>query len=1150
MLQPNQTYTVYNILPSSDAWYIANYHKQHAASNNTGQGKFLCLVICENALDAERLAKEISFFEPQLKVVVFPDRELLPYDAFSPHVDLTSQRLATLYALNQNQCDIVITLADTCAQKIAPTHFIAQYTFNLQRNQIFNESAFKQQIQTAAYTHVTTVMHAGEFCIRGGIIDIFPMGSVMPYRIDLLGDTIESIKVFNVDSQRSLYAIDKIDLLPSREYPFDKTAQNMFLHQFKTQFNQTSSTIYQNLSKGIASAGIESYLPLFFEQQQTATLFNYLPENTHIITLGNIQKNLQNLWKEAKQHYDFLGSDNERPLLPPHSLYLKEDEWFSCIKKYGRLVLSQDSKKDEKQIYALPELWIEHKKQDPLIKLKQFCNDYVDAMIIICAESLGRLDSIQQLCTKNNLHVDVLDKNITGQDIVAMQKAGVYLQYNTVHFGFRLDIVAHSSFCKQKIIYITESHLFENYKRKENKEQSNIGDIENAIKDLAELNLGDAVVHINHGIGRYRGLIRMDTGQGQEDFFHIEYAKEANLYVPIQHLHLISRYAGQSIENAPLNHLGSAQWEKARRKAAEKIYDTASELLELYAKRSLRQGHSLSLDIQDYQKFADSFGFETTKDQQLAIDNVLQDLCNIKPMDRLVCGDVGFGKTEVAMRAAFVAVMAGKQVLILSPTTLLAEQHYQNFTHRFAPWAVNIAEFSRFKTAKEIKHNVELLNNGQLDIAIGTHKLLSADIKPTRLGLIIIDEEHRFGVRQKELVRNMRADIDVLSLTATPIPRSLGMALEGLREFSVIATAPQKRLSVKTFVREENKSIIREALMREIKRGGQVYFVHNDIASIQFRKQQIQEIMPDAHIQIAHGQMLERELEQVMKDFYHQKFHVLLCTTIIETGIDVPTANTIIMDRADHFGLAQLHQLRGRVGRSHHQAYAYLLVPDFKSLNIAAQRRLDAIQSLQELGSGFYLAMQDLEIRGAGEILGEKQSGDMQQIGFNLYTDMLNRAVKTLKQGETIDLMAAETTIDVSLGSPALLPDDYMPDVHARLSFYKKLSVCNTFDAITAIQESIIDQFGRLPQSAQLLIYSHRLRILAERIGISKIVSNHTECHIWFQAANLVNPQKIIQLLQTNRHIALNGENRLKITHMHTDALKKCDNIEHIINAF
>ncbi len=1143
MPQPIKAYTVYNILPSADAWYIVDYHQIH---------NILCLVICENSIDAERLAKEILFFAPHLKVTIFPDRELLPYDSFSPHVDLTSQRLATLYALNQNQCDIVITLADTSAQKIAPTHFIAQYTFNLQRNQIFNENAFKQQIQTAAYTHVNSVMHAGEFCIRGGIIDIFPMGSAMPYRIDLMGGTIETIKVFNVDSQRSLYEIDKIDLLPSREYPFDSTAQKLFLNQFKAQFTNThytNSLIYQNLQKGIASAGIESYLPLFFEQQQTSTLFDYLPDNTHIFTLGDMQKNLQALWKEAKQHYDFFASDMERPLLPPHSLYLKEDEWFTCIKKYGRIILSQDIKiaskpllKNDlqKDIDALPELWIDQKKSDSLHKLKQFCQDNSHACIVICAESLGRMDSIHQLCIKNGLDVEILEPTSK------QHKAGVYLQYNPIHFGFTLNNA-------QTIIYITENHLFANYKRKENKAQSNIDDIENAIKDLAELNIGDAVVHINHGIGRYRGLIAMDTGQGYEDFFHIEYAKEANLYVPVQHLHLISRYAGQSIEHAPLNQLGSGHWEKARRKAAEKIYDTASELLELYAKRSLRQGHSLTLNMDDYQKFAASFGFETTQDQQLAINNVLEDLCNSKPMDRLVCGDVGFGKTEVAMRAAFVAVMAGKQVLILSPTTLLAEQHYQNFTHRFSPWPVNIAEFSRFKTAKEIKHNVELLNSGKLDIAIGTHKLLSADIKPTRLGLIIIDEEHRFGVRQKELVRNMRADIDMLSLTATPIPRSLGMALEGLREFSVIATAPQKRLSVKTFVREENSSIIREALMREIKRGGQVYFVHNDIASIQFRKQQIQEIMPEAHIQIAHGQMLERELEQVMKDFYHQKFQVLLCTTIIETGIDVPTANTIIMDRADNFGLAQLHQLRGRVGRSHHQAYAYLLVPDFKSLNISAQRRLDAIQSLQELGSGFYLAMQDLEIRGAGEILGEKQSGDMQQIGFNLYTDMLNRAIKTLKKGETIDLMATEVSTEISLGSPALLPDDYMPDVHMRLSFYKKLSVCQSFEGITHIQEAFIDQFGRLPQPVQLLVYSHRLRILSDKIGIAKIIVNQNEIYIWFKPHNNVNPQKIIQMIQANKHIMLNGEHRLKIIYTQTpslqkDILKKCDYLENIIN--
>ena len=797
------------------------------------------------------------------------------------------------------------------------------------------------------------------------------------------------------------------------------------------------------------------------------------------------------------------------------------------MKPHARLVLQKESSTEsagentevsERSFWTLPDIAVNRKDADPISKLKHLINN-TESRVLISADSAGRRETIRQLFEENQLKThstDSLAEFITSD-------VPLSITHSAIHDGF---VASHA-----KVIVITESELFaasaRTRRKGKDKEASNVDTL---VKDLSELKVGDPVVHAEHGIGRYQGLILLDVGNGEEEFLHLLYAHAATLYVPVAQLQLISRYAGSDPETAPLHQLGSGQWERAKRKAAKQIRDTAAELLNLYAQRALRKGHAFEFSAHDYEAFAESFGFEETADQAAAIAAVIQDMTSGKPMDRLVCGDVGFGKTEVALRASFLAVMGGKQVAIMAPTTLLAEQHAETWKDRFADWPVKIVELSRFKTTKEINAALEAMAKGEADIVIGTHKLFSADVKFPRLGLVIIDEEHRFGVRQKEALKSLRAEVDVLTLTATPIPRTLGMALEGLRDFSVIATAPQKRLAIKTFVRRESDGVIREAVLREIKRGGQVYFLHNEVDTIENRKQSLEKLLPEARIVVAHGQMHERDLERVMRDFVTQRANILLCTTIIETGIDVPTANTIIMHRADKFGLAQLHQLRGRVGRSHHQAYAYLTVPDPEALTKQAKLRLDAIQAMEELGSGFYLAMHDLEIRGAGEVLGDKQSGDISEIGFQLYTEMLNKAVNSLKNGKEPDLMAPmEVITDITLGVPALLTNDYCPDVHERLSLYKRLATVSSFEKLMDIKEELVDRFGDLPEQAQSLFETHRLRLNMAVLGIKKIDANPAQITIQFIPNPPIDPIKIIQLVQTNKRIQLNGQDKLKI---------------------
>ncbi|ELX08274.1 transcription-repair-coupling factor Mfd [Janthinobacterium sp. HH01] len=1102
---------------SSDAYALAL-----TALELKSQGQMLAVIVA-NASDGQRLLDEIPWFGgDQLRCHLLPDWETLPYDAFSPHQDLVSERLATLHEITSGQCDVMLVPATTALVRMAPPSFLAAYTFFFKKGESLDEARLKSQLTLAGYTHVAQVMSPGEYSVRGGLIDLFPMGSALPYRLDLFGDTIETIRTFDADTQRSLYPVNEVRLLPGREFPMDEAARTTFRNRWREQFegDPSRSVVYKDIKSGIASAGIEYYLPLFFDE--TATLFDYLPQGAALALVGDIDAAIKRFWTDTGSRYRFLKADRERPILAPEALFLSDEQFFTLAKPYGRLVVSKDADSGASELSApVPNIAVNRHSEDPLTNLRAYLLQ-AGRRVMICAESNGRRETLQQYFNEYDLALTPVE----GYEGFATSSEKLMLGVAPLHAGFELSTPT------ENLIFITETELYAGSGRRVGKKkQEAVTQVESMVRDLSELKIGDPVVHINHGIGRYMGLTSMDLGEGETEFLHLEYAKDTKLYVPVSQLHVISRYSGASPEDAPLHALGSGAWEKAKRKAAEQVRDTAAELLNLYARRALRQGHSFEYSAHDYERFADSFGFDETPDQQEAINNVIKDMTSGKPMDRLVCGDVGFGKTEVALRAAFIAVMGGKQVAILAPTTLLAEQHAQTFADRFADWPVRIAEMSRFRTGKEITQAIKGMADGTLDIVIGTHKLLSDDVKFTRLGLVIIDEEHRFGVRQKEALKSLRAEVDVLTLTATPIPRTLGMALEGLRDFSVIATAPQKRLAIKTFVRSEGESIIREACLRELKRGGQVYFLHNEVETIQNRMAMLTELLPEARIAVAHGQMHERDLEKVMRDFVAQRYNILLCTTIIETGIDVPTANTIIMHRADKFGLAQLHQLRGRVGRSHHQAYAYLLVTDVQGLTKQAQRRLDAIQQMEELGSGFYLAMHDLEIRGAGEVLGDNQSGEMTEIGFQLYSDMLNEAVRSLKAGKEPDLAAPlATTTEINLHVPALLPADFCGDVHERLSIYKRMANCNVQDKIDDMQEEMIDRFGKLPDAVKALIETHRLRIAAKTVGIIKIDAHGEAATLQFMAKPPIDPMRIIDLIQKNRQIKLNGQDKLKIT--------------------
>jgi len=1115
--KPASRFALPALYGSSDAYALAL-----AALELKARGQMLAVLVA-NASDGQRLLDEIPWFAAdKLRCHLLPDWETLPYDAFSPHQDLVSERLATMYEVQSRQCDVLIVPATTALVRLAPPSFLAAYTFFFKQGETLDETRLKSQLTLAGYTHVSQVMSPGEYSVRGGLLDLFPMGSVLPYRLDLFGDVIETIRTFDADSQRSLYPVKEVRLLPGREFPMDEAARSTFRNRWRERFegDPSRSVVYKDISSGIASAGIEYYLPLFFEQ--TATLFDYLPQDATLALVGDIDNAIKRFWIDTQSRYRFLKADRERPILAPEELFLGDEQFFTLAKPFARWIIARDSEALASELSAaVPNIAVNRRADDPLANLRAYLLQ-AGRRVMICAESNGRRETLQQYFGEYDLQLAPVE----GFEGFQYADATLTLGVAPLHAGFELFTP------DGNLVFITETELYAGSGRRVGKKkQEGVTQVESMVRDLSELKIGDPVVHINHGIGRYMGLTSMDLGEGETEFLHLEYAKDTKLYVPVSQLHVISRYSGASPEDAPLHSLGSGQWEKAKKRAFDQVRDTAAELLNLYARRALRQGHAFEYSAHDYERFADSFGFDETPDQAEAIHNVIKDMSSGKPMDRLVCGDVGFGKTEVALRAAFIAVMGGKQVAILAPTTLLAEQHAQTFADRFADWPVRIAELSRFRSGKEITQAFKGMADGTIDIVIGTHKLLSDDVKFARLGLVIIDEEHRFGVRQKEALKALRAEVDVLTLTATPIPRTLGMALEGLRDFSIIATAPQKRLAIKTFVRSENESIIREACLRELKRGGQIYFLHNEVETIQNRMAALTELLPEARIAVAHGQMHERDLEKVMRDFVAQRFNILLCTTIIETGIDVPTANTIIMHRADKFGLAQLHQLRGRVGRSHHQAYAYLLVNDVQGLTKLAQRRLDAIQQMEELGSGFYLAMHDLEIRGAGEVLGDNQSGEMHEIGFQLYSDMLNEAVRSLKSGKEPDLAAPlASTTEINLHVPALLPADFCGDVHERLSIYKRLANCAEQGKIDDMQEELIDRFGKLPDPVKALIETHRLRVAAKTVGIVKIDAHGEAATLQFMAKPPIDSMRIIELIQKNRHIKLHGQDKLKIT--------------------
>ena len=1066
-----------------------------------------------------------------LPVLAFPDWETLPYDRFSPHPDIVSQRLATLARLPDLRRGIVVVAAATLMQRLAPLGHVIGNRFDLRTGARLDLDAEKRRLESAGYRNVPQVQDPGDFAVRGGLLDVYPMGSEAPFRIELLDDEIDSIRTFDPDSQRSLDKVAHIDLLPGRELPLDEApvqrALDALLDRFDIDIRR--SALVQDLKAGLAPAGIEYYLPLFFErrrdaQHATATLFDYLAPNALPLLFDGVGDATEQAWTQIGNRYEQLRHDVERPLLAPAELWLAPDALRELLNRGDRIEVCGPAHPRHGDATVLPvqpapALPITARDHAPANALQDFLRSY-PGRVLVAADSAGRREALLELLQATALSPPVVD----GWPAFASADARFAIAVAPFDDGFALTDPA--------LCVLTERQLFPERASQPRRRKRAGREPEAIIRDLGELSEGAPIVHEDHGVGRYRGLIAMDVGGMPGEFLEIEYAKGDRLYVPVAQLDRISRYSGASADTAPLHNLGGEQWTKARRKAAEKVRDVAAELLEIQAKRHARQGLAIDVDRAMYEPFAATFPFEETPDQHAAIEAVIRDLASSQPMDRVVCGDVGFGKTEVAVRAAFAAASAGKQVAVLVPTTLLAEQHYRNFRDRFADWPLRVEVLSRFKTKKEISAELEKLAEGKLDVIVGTHRLLQPDVKFSDLGLVIVDEEQRFGVRQKEALKKLRANVHLLTLTATPIPRTLNMAMSGLRDLSIIATPPANRLAVQTFVHAWDDALLREAFQRELSRGGQVYFLHNDVESIGRMHDELQALIPEARIGIAHGQMPERELERVMLDFHKQRFNVLLCSTIIESGIDIPNANTILINRADKFGLAQLHQLRGRVGRSHHRAYAYLLVPDGRSITPDAQKRLDAIASMDELGAGFTLATHDLEIRGAGELLGEDQSGQMAEVGFSLYTELLARAVASIKAGKLPDVDDVDRHgADVDLHLPALIPDDYLPDPHARLTLYKRISAARDAEALRELQVEMIDRFGLLPDPAKHLFAIAELKLQATALGIRKLDLADKGGRLQFVEKPNVDPMSVIRLIQGQpKHYRMDGPDKLRIT--------------------
>lgn len=1103
------------------------------------------LVLTADTPTASRLESELHFFigdDDSLPVLHFPDWETLPYDMFSPYQEIISDRLATLARLPDMQKGILIAPVSTVMHRLVPRDFVESHTLMVDVGDTINLDTMRARLEGSGYRCVDQVLEHGEFAVRGSLLDLFPMGSHQPYRIELFDDEVETIRTFDSETQRSIERVEQIRLLPAREYPFDKKAIKRFREAYRTHIegDPQKSIVYRDVSNGISPPGIEYYLPLFYPETQT--LFDYLPDNSMLFTTEGIEEAAEGFRTECDERYENARFNLEHPPLTATKLFLDIPELFGTLKRYPRTRMQHFELPDESEgkNYATkspPNLTLDVRAEQPTEALERFLHSF-NGRVLFAAESAGRREALADTLRGCGRSLPMVENWNTFVESDLQQAITVA----PLEQGLLLEI--------PPLAIIAEPQLYgERVMQRRRRRRARALDADAVVRNLAELQVGSPVVHEDHGVGRYLGLQKLAIGETDAEFLTLEYADNDKLYVPVSSLHLISRYTGTSPESAPLYKLGSGQWERARRKASEKIRDVAAELLEIYARREAREGFPYPLEQGQYIAFSAGFPFEETPDQQDVIDAVAQDMISRQPMDRLVCGDVGFGKTEVAMRAAFIAVMGGKQVAMLVPTTLLAEQHYQNFRDRFADWPVRIESLSRFRTNKEQNEVISAMEKGSVDIIIGTHKLLQEGVKYKELGLVIIDEEHRFGVRQKERFKAMRSEVDVLTLTATPIPRTLNMALGGIRDLSVIATPPARRLAVKTLVSEWKPGLVKEACLREIKRGGQVFFLHNNVETIEKMARELEELLPEATVAIAHGQMRERELEQVMSDFYHQRFNLLVCTTIIETGIDIPTANTIIINRADRFGLAQLYQLRGRVGRSHHRAYAYLLIPSRHAMTADARKRLEAIESIEELGTGFTLATHDLEIRGAGELLGDDQSGQMQEIGFTLYSELLERAVNALKSGQEPELekpLAHGSEIELNI--PALIPDDYLPDVHSRLIIYKRIASAADSDELRELQVEMIDRFGLLQEATKNLFAITELKLRTTPLGITKIELADHGGRVTFIAEPNIDPMKIITLIQQQpERYKFDNQQRVRVVEDLPDAASRIAFVERFL---
>lgn len=1097
---------------------LTNSESALAIANHLEHSPGLVIVLTENSQMANQLQENLAFFlEDSAEILTFPEWETLPYDQFSPHQDIVSERLKTLYKLPTISQGILIVPVATVMQKVVPHDYIKQFTFLLRTGDVIDVEAFTKQLESGSYQRVGQVYEHGEFAVRGAIIDLFPMGSKTPFRIDLFDDEVETIRSFDPDTQRSIEQIDKVELLPAKEFNFTKQGIDLFRHKFKDYFGDEArnAQVYKSVSQAQNIGGLEYYLPLFHEE--LTSLFHYLPEDSLFFEFGNLDKTLDQILMDYSERYEIGQHNPDFPLLKPAEILLQPSQFLTELKQYHRVTLEETCSERTSTIFdtlILPDLSVQAQSEYPLAKLNAFVDRY-NKKIIYSAETTGRRETLLTLLGKHQQQPQIVSN---WQEALETDR-----QYCIVVSPLETSI--HT----EQFSVISETQIFGQTVVQKRRRKRKHDDFNTAVSNLIELDLGSPIVHIDHGVGRYLGLETLEIQGDKKEFLMIEYAGDAKLYVPVSSLHLISRYTGATPETAPLHRLGSDKWDKAKRKAAERVRDVAAELLDVYAQRAARPGYAFKTPEEAYQHFASSFPFEETPDQQQAIEAVIDDMHSDLPMDRLVCGDVGFGKTEVAMRAAFIAAYDGKQVAMLVPTTLLAQQHLENFQSRFSDWPVRIDVLSRFQSPKQQKATLEDLKAGKVDIIIGTHKLIQKDIDYKQLGLIIIDEEHRFGVRQKEQLKKMRTEVDVLTMTATPIPRTLNMAMNDLRDLSIIATPPAKRLAVQTFVQEWNDDVVREASLREIRRGGQVYILYNQVDQIEKMVEHIEELIPEAKVTYAHGQMHERELEAVMENFYHRRYNILVCTTIIETGIDIPTANTILINRADKFGLAQLHQLRGRVGRSHHKAYAYMFTAGKSMLSKDAEKRLTAIAKHDTLGAGFMLASHDLEIRGAGELLGDGQSGQIQEIGFGLYSELLERAVKALKSGKQPELNTSlHSGSEVDLGVTALIPEDYLPDVHTRLVFYKRIASASTKSDLRELEVEMIDRFGLLPEPVKQLFAVTHVKLLIEPIGIVKLDAGDSMIRIQFNAEPNIDPMKLIKLIQSQpKQFQLKGQTEL-----------------------